>query len=81
LFLLNLWYPYAGYNLRMHVPALYFQPWFNWIYGGFDDTWQKKVLSFIVTSIALIVAARWASWLKKLESLESPSVQLQPTAV
>jgi Gpi18-like mannosyltransferase len=80
LFLLNLWYPYAGYNLRAHAPALYFQPWFDWIYGGFDDTWQKKVLSFFVTSIALVVLARWVSWLKKLEPV-SPDLHLQPTVV
>jgi hypothetical protein len=40
LFLLNLWYLYAGFNTRRR--ALRFEPLFGWLYGGFaTDPWQE----------------------------------------
>ena len=38
LFLLNLWYPYAFFNTRWwHVQGFHFDPWFDWLFGGFVD--------------------------------------------
>ena len=68
LFILNLWYPYAGYNTREHVQALRFEPVFDWLYGGFaTDPWQKKMLSLAVTAIAFTFAWRCMRWLEELE--------------
>jgi hypothetical protein len=68
LFILNLWYPYTGYNTREHVQALRFEPVFDWLYGGFaTNPWQKKVLSLAVTTIALAFARRCMRWLEQLE--------------
>src|SRR6266508_1432504 len=65
LFVLNLWYPYAYFNSQWGVQDLHYQPWFDWIFGGFaTDTWQKRVWSAAVTAIALAVAwfgVRWAA--------------------
>jgi Gpi18-like mannosyltransferase len=64
LLILNLWYAYADFNSRSNVQDFRFNPWFDWIFGGFQtDPWQKKVLSLAVTAIALTVAwagVRWA---------------------
>ena len=55
LFILNLWYPYAYFNSQWHVEDFHFQPWFDWIFGGFaTDTWQKKLWSLAVVAIALV---------------------------
>jgi Gpi18-like mannosyltransferase len=68
LFLLDLWYAYADFNIRVHAQTLRFEPWFGWLYGGFaTDPWQKKVLSLAVTAIALLAAWRSLSWLEGLE--------------
>jgi Bacterial membrane protein YfhO len=68
LFLLDLWYPYAGFNTREGVEALRFEPLFGWLYGGFaTDPWQKKVLSLAVVSVAVLFAWRGMRWLAELE--------------
>ena len=68
LFLINLWYPYVGFNTREHVEALQFEPWFDWLYGGFaTDPWQKKAWSLAVTAVALVVAWRSMRWLEELK--------------
>jgi hypothetical protein len=68
LFLLDLWYAYADFNIRVNAQTLRFEPWFDWIYGGFAaDPWQKKVLSLGVTSIAVLAAWRGMRWLQGLE--------------
>jgi hypothetical protein len=68
LFLLNLWYPYAGFNTRVHAQTLHFEPWFDWLYGGFaTDPWQKKAWSLAVTAIALLAAWRCMRWLEGVE--------------
>jgi Gpi18-like mannosyltransferase len=70
LFVLNLWYPYAYFNSAWKVQAFHFQPWFDWIFGGFaNDTWQKKVWSLAVTAITLAVAGRGFRWVERLEPL------------
>jgi Gpi18-like mannosyltransferase len=70
LFILNLWYPFTYFNAQWksagyHVADFHFNPWFNWLFGGFaTDTWQKKAWSLAVTAIVLVVvwrSARWAS--------------------
>jgi Gpi18-like mannosyltransferase len=64
LFILNLWYPYAYFNSQWGVQDFHYQPWFNWIFGGFaNDTWQRRVWSIAVTAIVFAVAwvgLRWA---------------------
>ena len=64
LFLLNLWYPYAFFNSQWGVQDFHFQPWFDWIFGGFaNDTWQRTVWSLAVTAVVLATAwfgLRWA---------------------
>lgn len=64
LFVLNLWYAYAGFNPRWNIQGFHYDPWFSWIFGGFaTDPWQKKALSLAVTAIALAVGwwgVRWA---------------------
>jgi Gpi18-like mannosyltransferase len=68
LFLLDLWYAYADFNIRVHAQTLRFEPWFDWVYGGFStDPWQKKVLSFTVVATALVAAWRGLRWLERLE--------------
>ena len=68
LFLLDLWYAYADFNIRVNAHTLRFEPWFDWLYGGFaTDPWQKKVLSLAVTAIALLAAWRGIQWLVGLE--------------
>ncbi len=79
LFLLDLWAPYAFYNtVWWHVQGFHYNPWFDWLLGGFvTDTWQKKVWSALVTAIALVVAwrgARWAGTFAPLqEALAAPA--------
>lgn len=74
LFLFNLWYPYSGFNTREGVEALRFQPWFDWIYGGFaTDPWQKKAWSLAVVAVALLMAWRSLRWLEQL-SPRAPAV-------
>jgi hypothetical protein len=59
LFLLSLWYPFVYYNTQAHMQALKVQPFYDWIFGGDAfDTWQKKLLSLIVTAIAAVLAWR-----------------------
>ena len=64
LFLLNLWYPYAFFNSQWGVQDFHYQPWFDWIFGGFaNDTWQRTVWSLAFTAIVLAtawIALRWA---------------------
>jgi hypothetical protein len=68
LFLLDLWYPYAGFNTREGVQALRFEPLFGWLYGGFaTDPWQRKLLSLAVVAVALVFAWRCMRWLAELE--------------
>jgi hypothetical protein len=68
LFLLDLWYAYADFNIRVNAQTLRFEPWFDWLYGGFaTDPWQKKVLSLGVTAIALSAAWRGIHWFVGLE--------------
>jgi hypothetical protein len=68
LFLLDLWYAYADFNIRVHAQTLRFEPWFDWIYGGFEtNPWQKKLLSLAVALTALLAAWRGMRWLEGLE--------------
>jgi hypothetical protein len=68
LFLLDLWYAYADFNIRVNAQTLRFEPWFDRLYGGFAaDPWQKKVLSLAVTAIALFATWRGIRWLEGLE--------------
>ena len=64
LFLLNLWYPYAFFNSQWGVQDFHYQPWFDWIFGGFaNDTWQRTIWSLAVTAVVLATAwigLRWA---------------------
>jgi len=77
LFLLDLWYAYADFNIRVHAQTLRFEPWFDWIYGGFaTDPWQKKVLSLAVTATALLAAWRGMRWLNGLEPAGQASARL-----
>src|SRR5205814_2114408 len=68
LFLLDLWYAYADFNIRVNAQTLRLEPWFDWLYGGFaTDPWQKKVLSLAVVATALVAAWRGLRWLEGLE--------------
>ncbi|MEO7683725.1 MAG: DUF6541 family protein [Gemmatimonadaceae bacterium] len=70
LFLLNLWYPFAAFNTQHGVTALRFEPWFDWIYGGFaTDTWQKKMWSLAVTAVVAAVALRGTRWLEEFDAI------------
>jgi Gpi18-like mannosyltransferase len=65
LFILNLWYPYAYFNSQWKVEDLRYDPWFDWIFGGFaTDTWQKKVWSLGVTALAVALAWRGLRWVE-----------------
>jgi Gpi18-like mannosyltransferase len=81
LLLLNLWFAYAYYNVQVNVQALKFEPWYRWIFGGFAfDTWQKRLISLVVTAIAIAVAWRGIGWIQKGEpELESAGVSPQGT--
>ena len=68
LFVLNLWYPYAFFNSQWGVQDLHYNPWFDWIFGGFaTDTWQKKVWSLAVVLIAVAVTWFGVRWAAQLE--------------
>jgi len=78
LFLLDLWYAYADFNIRVNAQTLRFEPWFDWLYGGFaTDPWQKKVLSLAVTAIALFAAWRGIQWLVGLEPATPARARVQ----
>src|SRR5207253_6392142 len=63
LFLLNLWYAYADFNIRVHAQGLHFEPVFDWVFGGWaTDPWQKKALSAAVVGIAVLTTARFDRW-------------------
>ncbi len=69
LFILNLWYPFAFFNVQWQVEAFHYNPLFDWVFGGFEnDTWQKKVYSLAVTGIALLLAWRGLYWVKDPDS-------------
>src|SRR5439155_14587954 len=73
LFLLSLWYPFVFYNTQYHVEALKLEPLYGWIFGGDSFyAWQKKVLSLMVLSIALLVFWRFARWIAELKPLGPP---------
>src|SRR6266540_3354019 len=63
LFILNLWYPYAYFNSQWGVQDFHYNPWFDWIFGGFaTDAWQKRVWSLAVVAIALAVTWFGVRW-------------------
>ncbi len=73
LFLLNLWYPYAYFNSQWEVQDFHYNPWFDWIFGGFaTDTWQKKIWSLAVTAIAILVAWRGIRWVDEAKPRTKP---------
>jgi hypothetical protein len=79
LFLLDLWYAYADFNIRVHAQTLRFEPLFDWVYGGFaTDPWQKKAYSLAVTAIALLAAWRFVPWLAKLEPAGTAPLHASP---
>src|SRR6266540_4073716 len=84
LFVLNLWYPYAYFNSQWGVQDLHYNPWFDWIFGGFaTDTWQKKVWSLAVVAIALAVAwfgVRWAAQAEPGGDILAPEPARTPRA-
>jgi Gpi18-like mannosyltransferase len=74
LFVLNLWYPYAYFNSQLKVQSLRLNPWFDWIFGGFDaDTWQRKAWSLAVTGIAILLAWRGIRWVQTLSQPFGPA--------
>jgi Gpi18-like mannosyltransferase len=75
LFLLNLWYPYAFFNSQWGVQDFHFQPWFDWIFGGFaNDTWQRTIWSLAVTAIVFATAWVGLRWAER-----SPAGERAPT--
>jgi Gpi18-like mannosyltransferase len=83
LFVLNLWYPYTYFNSQWKVEDLRFDPWFDWIFGGFaTDTWQKKIWSLAVTAIAILLAWRGIRWVhqpkRSSEQALGPRVAASP---
>ena len=71
LFVLNLWYPYAFFNVQWKdaghaVTTFYWKPPFNWVFGELlaTDTWQKRLWSVAITAIVALIAwqgMRWAT--------------------
>src|SRR6266511_762094 len=84
LFILNLWYPYAYFNSQWGVQDFHYNPWFDWIFGGFaTDTWQKRVWSLAVVAIALAVAwfgVRWAAQAEPGGDILAPEPARTPRA-
>ena len=75
LFLLSLWYPFAYYNSYAGVQALKLEPFYGWIFGGFAfDTWQKKLLSLMVTAIALVLTWRGIAFFRSVEPGEGAAL-------
>jgi Gpi18-like mannosyltransferase len=66
LFVLNLWFAFAYYNSQVPgIEALKLEPFYGWLFGGFAfDTWQKRLVSALVTAIALTAAWRGLAWLR-----------------
>lgn len=66
LLLLNLWFAFAYYNDQVNVQTLKFEPLYGWVFGGFAfDTWQKRLISAVLTALAIIVAVRSIRWLQE----------------
>jgi hypothetical protein len=81
LFLLSLWYPFSYYNSYVGVQALKLEPFYGWIFGGFAyDTWQKKLLSSMVTAIALVLAWRGIAFVRGDGSEQGAALSPSPTA-
>jgi Gpi18-like mannosyltransferase len=81
LFVLNLWYPYAYFNSGWHVQGFHYQPWFNWILGGFsNDTWQKRVWSVAVTLVALGVTWAGLRWAERSTAQPEAAAAARPEA-
>jgi Gpi18-like mannosyltransferase len=72
LFVLNLWYAFAYYNTQDRVQAFHYEPWFNWIFGGYGDTWQNKCWSLAVTAVALAVAVAGLRWAERSTGASEP---------
>jgi Gpi18-like mannosyltransferase len=82
LFVVNLWYAFAYYNTQDHVQAFHYEPWFNWFFGGYGDTWQNKMWSLTVTAVAFGVAIAGLRWAEQsAAAAESPVTErhLRPT--
>jgi Gpi18-like mannosyltransferase len=63
LYVLNLWWVFAYFNLGWGVQAFHYQPVFDWLFGGLGtDSWQRKVLSLAVTATGLTVVALGVRW-------------------
>lgn len=74
LFLLNLWYPFAVYNLSWKIynptwklTTFYYQPVFRWMFGNIatTDTWQKKMWSACMVAACVVLVARGFRWVAR----------------
>ena len=83
LFLLNLWYPFAVYNLswKQAYPAyfaklttFYYLPAFRWVFGDLatTDTWQKKMWSLFMVGACIVLVARGFRWIERADGEPAP---------
>jgi Gpi18-like mannosyltransferase len=81
LFLLNLWYPFAVYNLswKLYNPTwklttFYYQPVFRWVFGNIatTDTWQKKMWSVFMVAACVVLVARGFRWIERVDDDVAP---------
>jgi Gpi18-like mannosyltransferase len=71
LFVINLWFPFAYFNLQWKVTALHTQPVFGWFFGslGSTDTTQKKIWALLLVATCLILLFRGVFWIEQVDGL------------
>jgi Gpi18-like mannosyltransferase len=71
-FLLNLWFAYAYFNTRHGVQDFHYQPWYDWLFGGYATTAQTRFWSLATTALALAVAVAGLRWAERSTATGEP---------
>jgi hypothetical protein len=84
LFVLNLWYPFAVYNLSWKtynptwkLTTFYYHPVFRWVFGNIDatDTWQKKMWSVFMVAACAVLVTRGFRWIERVDDTAVPDAE------
>ncbi|HEX4904935.1 MAG TPA: DUF6541 family protein [Acidimicrobiales bacterium] len=59
LYVVNLWYPFAYFNVPLNLEGLWFRPVFDWLFGPLFEmyTWQKRGWSIVALAACLAAVA------------------------
>jgi Gpi18-like mannosyltransferase len=72
LFVLNLWFAYAYFNTRHGVRDFHYQPWYDWLFGGYATTAQTRFWSLATTALAFAVAVVGLRWAERSTATGEP---------